>query len=746
MTEFEPLIGAATVGLTHLIGKIIEDNGHGLLNGSATLPGKDWEFDQAAQVYVQRYADRYGALKMARSQRAQARLLDKSYTPVYLLDHAKFEQAESGESIQQQLDERVQRGFEFHDRERQLGIQFANEQPYLMVLGEPHMGKSTFLSKIGIEALQRIANFDVLDASPNGLHRPKSTYTHACIPVMPDMRQLSRHGSTLKDLIIQEFEGCGFSKPWEFVELCLKKGKLLLLLDGIDAISPGALHRAIADIEDLVDCYSNNRFIVSCRTAAYTFGGFKQFQVMAIAAFNDEQIKYFLHQWFRQSQDLESGTAKRFWQQLNNPRHTSTKELAQTPLLLTFLCGIYETLQDFPLKRHSLCATALAILLQPWQTNKRQTYVSNHQTFDLELELELLAEIAYASFVSDQIFFAKQSVLERIEHFQAANENAPNLSAGSILHEIEVMQGILVKRAKQVYSFSHLTLQEYLTAKYIVDNQKVDQLVRDRLTDHRWREVFLFVAGLMPGQHGADDLLLAMEEQARIWLTQTKLRSLFLWADVAIQKVPGDAKNPAKRTMVLTLALALALALGHPNAQRHGHASRFVFECAQALARTLDQTGSLNHALDCDLDLVCARARALASVRNLDHARDHLLSVSMAMSLTHDLIHAFQKLGVISTAQIEALMRQLESLNESPAKEQNSLGNHPKQALQIWLEPMQLSPDLLYLSDSENDAFSRYLYTAELIICCKQSAVRVSPQVWKGIESRLLAVPNDKLS
>jgi predicted NACHT family NTPase len=78
--------------------------------------------------------------------------------------------------------------------------------------------------------------------------------------------------------------------------------------------------------------------------------------------------------------------------------------------------------------------------------------------------------------VDDQLFFPRQTVLAHIQDFQAENENAPELDAAQILTEIEVEQGILVERSRDTYSFSHLTFQEYLTAKCIVDNQKLNNL------------------------------------------------------------------------------------------------------------------------------------------------------------------------------------------------------------------------------------------------------------------------------
>jgi hypothetical protein len=47
----------------------------------------------------------------------------------------------------------------------------------------------------------------------------------------------------------------------------------------------------------------------------------------------------------------------------------------------------------------------------------------------------------------------------------------------------------------------------------------------------------------------------------------------------------------------------------------------------------------------------------------------------------------------------------------------------------------------LSFSTKEIQQLTFYFYTLELMIRCKEAAVRVSPQVWEGIESRMVTVP-----
>ena len=688
MTGFEPLIGAATAGLAGLIGNVIKEKGGDLLTKADIDLFKGREFNRAIQKYVRRYADRHGTLKVACVRMDSPVKLDEIYTAVQLLPRSALHYYESEASLEKLYRDSGRRGLNFHNGEKKQGIEVANEQQYLMVLGGPGVGKSTFLRKMGLEALRRQAIMKYAQQNPE--QKPQERYyAHDCIPIMLALQKFDSPDLSIEDVIAKEFEDCGFPKAAEFTELFLKSGKLLVLLDGLDEVPTEVLNHVVTEIENLVDRYDDNRFIASCRVAAYTFGGFRRFDDVAMAAFEDKQIEHFIQNWFKKERDLESETANRCWKLLSSPDYQAAKELAQTPLLLTLLCVIYDEFQDFPKKRHQVYGEALDVLLRKWAAEKRLQKEPIYQQFGADLELELLAEIAYTSFVDDQLFFSKQTLLDQIRDFQVDNENAPDLDAGKLLYEIEVQQGILVERSRDAYSFSHLTFQEYLTAKCIVDNQKNDRLVRDHLIDQRWREVFLLVAGMASGKRGADNLLLAMETMAHQCLVGERLQALVNWADCETQHSPGRYKPAAKRTTALALALA----------------------------RNID----IDVALDID------RARALDLARALDRARARALDLVLA--------HKYLSLEVFATEKMESLIQRLGSLKTS--------NEYYNLASGIWDDTINLSSDILGILEVEIQALIDYFYATELMIRCKEAAVRVSPPVWEEIESRILTVPAD---
>jgi hypothetical protein len=277
----------------------------------------------------------------------------------------------------------------------------------------------------------------------------------------------------------------------------------------------------------------------------------------------------------------------------------------------------------------------------------------------------------------------------------------PNyLDAEQVLKEIEIQQGILVERARDAYSFSHLTFQEYLTAKCIVDNQKIDQLVRDHATDEHWREVFLLVAGLAPGQTGADSLLLAMEWQAQTFLESDKLVTLIAWSDAVTNISPGDISSAAKRAAAVFIAFDFipVLILDRPRA------------LARALARALD------------------------------------LAPILSLILDLDLAEEYKSLGVFNENILDKWTVVLGNFKAIVRNQKNS-GKTYKEVKTIiinsFFEIFTLDIETIQFSQMEVEKISNYFYLLELMVRCKEAAVRVSPQVWQGIESRMLTVPKE---
>ncbi len=674
-------------------------------------------FFNASRKYVDTYGKRHCQLKVLGMREPVD--LAQIYTGVKFLGEEDVLGFESPQALEQQYRQTRFRSCigRRNDGEKRSGIDVANEKQYLMVLGGPGAGKSTFLRKLGLEALSTF-------------HYEHHTYNYRQIPVLLELKRFESDQIDIHQLIAEEFGNCGFPAPLDFVQNALKQGKLLILLDGLDEVPTANRENVICTLQDFVDRYDQNRFVASCRTAAY-HGGFTRFSDVGMADFDDEQIKQFIYNWVSSPQDLERATSQKCWEILQEGKNAAAKELAHTPLLLTFLCLVYDRSQRFPANRSGLYQKALRILLEEWAAEKRINRDEIYDGLSIELEESLLSEIAYAGFEADQLFFSRRELTSQIKDFLASNLNVPKtLDGEAILQAIEVQQGILVERAEDAYSFSHLTLQEYLTAQCLADNNHWDKVISTHVLDRRWREVLLLAPGLLTGKQGANHFLAVLERRAQHCLQSIKLQRLTQWADAVTTESPGCFNPAAKRISAIYLALALNRELSRELANTH------TLDRARALALALDpaharainvnfaRTLNLNHELTrgqgLDLDITRAIARGITLTKRFARL-NILVSVNCL-----DLLKLLQKLKLLIPTQAT-----------SPYQKQI----FQTKLLKLWFNALGIEPDDWQLSPADAQSLADYFYICELMVRCKQLAVRVSPGIWAGIESRMVMLP-----
>ena len=304
-----------------------------------------------------------------------------------------------------------------------------------------------------------------------------------------------KQGSTLLGYIVREFEICGLPKAHLFIEHLLETGRCLILLDGLDEITQKQ-NEAIGEIQLFTEKYDQCRFVISCRLAANNFVS-ERFKDAEVTDFDDEQIGQFIGNFFGD----DANTAYACWEKLN--AHPPIKELASVPLLLTLLCIAFDAAYDFPTNRADLYREAIEALLQKWDASRRIRRGRVYENMTRRRKEALLGRLAYATFTEGH-YYLPQRVVERsiadyIQHLPEVDDASLLPTSTAILHAIEAQHGLLIQRAKGVYSFSHLTVQEYFTARHIVEHRwagLLEKLIDEHWQEEGWHEVIQLALGM----------------------------------------------------------------------------------------------------------------------------------------------------------------------------------------------------------------------------------------------------------
>ncbi|NJN84539.1 MAG: hypothetical protein HC802_21155, partial [Caldilineaceae bacterium] len=189
---------------------------------------------------------------------------------------------------------------------------------------------------------------------------------------------------------------------------------------------------------------------------------------------------------------------------LYDEQNAGIRELCSQPLLLSMICLAYEEGGGFPANRLELYESALNALLVKWDSTRNiqrdrllpEEVIYRDLTF--RQKARFLAEIATAAFEKGEYYFERRRLSRDIETFLARMPGIQGEVDGDIVLDAIVAQhGIFAERARDIFAFSHLTFQEYFTARYIAENEarRTTRRMMAHLTDRRWREVFLLTAG-----------------------------------------------------------------------------------------------------------------------------------------------------------------------------------------------------------------------------------------------------------
>jgi formylglycine-generating enzyme required for sulfatase activity len=414
-------------------------------------------------------------------------------------------------------------------------LEAVRHNPTLVLLGDPGSGKSTFINFLamclaGAQLEPKVRWMDRLRSV--GYLNGKADWPHG--PLLPVRVLLRDFGASLP----ADAKSASADLLWEHIacqlakhdladyaprlQEALRKGKCMVLFDGLDEIPDPSRRRLVRDaVQDFAQVYARNRFVVTCRVLSYTDPAWRlsSFPTARLAPLDDDQVASFIGAWYatlahQKRLPREAANAKAA--ELREAA-THLRDLAQNPMLLTVMAIIHTFEGTLPRKRARLYDYAVELLMWRWQRTKFvpgsgwEPGIEDQLGIRAERLYNALCEVAWKAHAAqgerlDAADLPAKDVLHVLQGYMGEDWGKAQKFCGYV----EERAGLLVGRGNRskavsnkdsdnevVYAFPHRTFQEFLAGCYLVAQRDFSRFVLDNLVPQGevWREVVLLAAG-----------------------------------------------------------------------------------------------------------------------------------------------------------------------------------------------------------------------------------------------------------
>jgi energy-coupling factor transporter ATP-binding protein EcfA2 len=341
-----------------------------------------------------------------------------------------------------------------------------------MVIGDPGSGKTTTIKRMvqlmlhsSAQTTSRLKRFPLLIVMreyPSAF----SIFEMICARIglsahceLPKRREPAKYENKREESIHLRL---GAAAIEDCVADVLNNLETTIFFDGLDEIEASQQRYAEEDISKLARSLTKSQIIATCRS-----GGFSRqvagFQVTEIRPLDRTQITEIVQKWLPNPDEFFAEVSK-----------LPSQDILDRPLLLTQMLVIFRGAGYLPSQPSAISRRLVSLLLKEWDEERRVFRRSAYANFEREQKQDFLCALAYhltcvakvQQFSHAQLIAAYQVIHNRF--------GLPLNQAADVAREIQSHTGIIFESGNDTYSFSHLTLQEYLCAEYIVREPLAD--------------------------------------------------------------------------------------------------------------------------------------------------------------------------------------------------------------------------------------------------------------------------------
>jgi formylglycine-generating enzyme required for sulfatase activity/calcineurin-like phosphoesterase family protein len=360
----------------------------------------------------------------------------------------------------------------------------------LLLQGNAGMGKTTLIKHVAFSIINGTSHQHLEE------YLPVLIFLRDLWPLYQRKLQETGKKINFEQLLKDYLDACGCQLDWDVVASYLSQDRALFLIDGLDETPDNIRPELLRIVAEFRLKYQKNRFLLAGRPHGMNeiekkhFGG----KIHEIDSLSDKKAQEFIYKWFRltfgHDDALSTSTSREMISDIELNQEIAHR-FAQNPLLLTALCILYQENKRFPEQRADLYRRIVDNLIcrrfydpaEPGKSGRVNDFLVFLAFYMQEKDIRKVDE-EEAKDLLEKIFPQREDELP-----PGYKTRINDLSV-----EIESHCGLLNRRSSGEIGFFHLTYQEFLAAKYLIN---MDEDYKKFLDNKSWEETILLYIGLM---------------------------------------------------------------------------------------------------------------------------------------------------------------------------------------------------------------------------------------------------------
>ena len=243
---------------------------------------------------------------------------------------------------------------------------------------------------------------------------------------------------------------------------------VILILDGLDELSnSNFVTSTVQDVRQLCLSLQNSKIILTSRTGEY-YSAIDNATTVEIAPLSENQITEFVEKWM-----INGQKSQEFLLQLRNSPFWDT---AIRPINLAHLCALFLRYQEIPKKPRTVYEKIVMLLIEEWDLQRDIKRPSKFDSFASIRKKEFLCALSFELTKKHKTSIFSKAQLNAVYMEISSNFDLGNDEVTTVINEIESHTGLFIQSGYDKCEFSHKSLQEYLTADYLIRYPKLMRL------------------------------------------------------------------------------------------------------------------------------------------------------------------------------------------------------------------------------------------------------------------------------